>query len=371
MKWREAFGLTHDREADGDRLVREIVRLMSSVLRCYRPEEVVRIGLAANGPVRYDVGGILRLGWPRRATATPFYNYPIMEGMGRMLRELCGEEYSDVAWSERVVVLHDAAAAVLGETGPGGVFAGCQDAAVVVIGTGIGLGVIENGRLYPGDDSLAEERMLASLGRRLVYVPDHTVEHGYRYEYRSIEWGETRVAIDGTRGETHFAERVAGPWLAERLVRELAHLDKTEHSLVTRAMGLSRVPPEHLEQLVLRRTFHEWRELEVRVLEGLTAAALANNPWAIERIRAVGTEIGRALLKFVEQFEDRPFTQRVALASTVAERLGLGVNDGLTGADLLMQCVNEAIRHRRGIDCQVVRSSNYDRELLAFAPAQS
>lgn len=135
-------------------------------------------------------------------------------------------------------------------------------------------------------------------------------------------------------------------------------------------MGLNGVTRQRLERFAERRSFAESRDLEERVLHGLTRAAIAKNSWAVQQIRDIGTEIGRALRELVQRFEDRPFVRNIALASTVAERLGQGVQDQMTGTDLLMKHVNQGLDDADGIKCRVVRSNNYDRELRAFAPAR-
>ena len=47
-----------------------------------------------------------------------------------------------------VEVLHDAAAAVLGEVSPKGTLPGCRNCVFIVWGTGVASGIISDGRLY-------------------------------------------------------------------------------------------------------------------------------------------------------------------------------------------------------------------------------
>ena len=94
--------------------------------------------------------------------------HPIVARVQRDVRDRLG---SDTA----VAVLHDAAAAVLGEVGAGGTLPGASDATFIVWGTGVASGVVRDGSLYWTDDIV--QTMVAEVGALIVRQSDGTYRH--------------------------------------------------------------------------------------------------------------------------------------------------------------------------------------------------
>ncbi len=363
VKWRSAFGLSHERKEDADPLLQGIVGLINEALEYVPVEQVVKIGLSTKGPLEYDkMEERLKLGYRKKITTLPFENYPIEEKMCEFLEQ-------SKRWSTRlsnidIRVLHDGAAAILGEVSCVGTFPREKNATAVLAGTGVGVGIVENGRSYEGNDQTCKERVFGSLGRHLIYIPDES-PFGYHYKYRGIEQEKTKASICKSAGETYLSERIAGPWLAQRIAGKLA----VQGSYLTREnMGLDYVDREKLKLFSKRKNLDECKVLEQSILEGLTKAAQKQEQWALGQMAEIGFEIGRALAQFILEFRSRDFTKKIVLGATVLERLGLDVPGNSTD-DLLLERIYEGIEESCDrTEIEVKRSKNNLRELVAFIP---
>lgn len=360
IQWRQTFQVRHECTEDSDRLVESIVNLISESLEYVPIERVVKIGLSVKGPLGPDKEGILRLGYPEKVSTLPFENYPIVNKLREFLQPCLGSRLSEI----KIEVWHDGKAGILGEVTSVGTFPHEKNVTAVLVGTGVGIGVVENGEAFEGNDQNCKERRFGSLGRHLIYVPDESCL-GYHYKYRGIESGKNKANINESAGEVYFSERVAGPWLAQRIAEKLV----IHGSYLTREkMGLDDIDREELELFTQRKTPDEGKELEERILSGLTKATVEQDQWALGQIAEIGFEIGTALAQFISEFRCRDFAKRIVLGGSVAEKLGLGVPGNLTD-DILLERMYEGIRESMGdMEVEIKRSKNPLRELLAFIP---
>ncbi|MBT3266905.1 ROK family protein [Candidatus Poribacteria bacterium] len=251
--------------------------------------------------------------------------HPIVARVQRDVRDRLG---SDTA----VAVLHDAAAAVLGEVGAGGTLPGASDATFIVWGTGVASGVVRDGSLYWTDDIV--QTMVAEVGALIVRQSDGTYRHD-----ASPDWPRL------TAPEQTLDRRMSGPWLAQR-AQELGLVDNAESSVDD--------PP----------------------LARVNAAARAGEDAARRFIADAGHEFGSALSTFIAYWRcerGEAFADRIVIGSGVAR-----IGDGLTGRrDALL---TEELR--RGVtgglaafgiaaydaDGVVVSALGHEREFLAFTP---
>lgn len=387
--WRTAFSVDETRKEDADKLTGGIVDLIEKALRYVPLDRIESIGISTKGPLdRRNGQVVLGLGG-KKIVGMPFEDYPLDTNVLAMLSVRYGWKYGHVKLSNLPIkVLHDGAAAVLGEVSPKGIFSAERDVTAVIIGTGIGIGVFENGDVYEGDPSKPNERTLGSLGRHLIYIPDSKSPNKYKYEYRGFDEGEKVATKDVS--ETFFAERIAGPWLSQHTARWLSSIPQGNQLSTIQAMRLGDVAINKLEEFYSKEVAQfndDDKKLEVRILMGLTQAAKDGNRLAQERISTIGDEIGAALAEFIWLFKDRKFVERIVLVSTVAEKLGVGV-PGETTDDLLLERIKENIRQNLNVkikgtnkeeeksrgnqlvsDLKIFRSKqDYQRELQAFVP---
>lgn len=134
--------------AEGPRAVlAEVDRLAQAVLdeAGFAPADVCAVGVGVPGPVEFSTGR------PSHPPIMPgWHDYPIPSGFSR--------------YQCPVYVDNDVNVMALGETGVGGV---AQDVLVVKVGTGIGCGVIVEGRVYRGAQGSAGD-----IGHIYVAQPD-------------------------------------------------------------------------------------------------------------------------------------------------------------------------------------------------------
>jgi hypothetical protein len=337
IDWRVAFGITGEDPAESDFLMAGIAGLMRHAEELLPPGRVSRYCIATKGPLE-ERGGVLLLRPDGRMPNMPFDRYPI----AKKLREMTG--------ARDVVVIHDGAAAVLGEVSRWGTLAGEANASILILGTGVGLGVMVAGRVYEGDPSDPLENKLGSVGRHLIYCP---AGNGYRFEYRPIHSGASQA--QKTENETYMTERFAGKHLFPRLTSEALNRRLVPH----------RVYMELLRDMDMEHIGEDHKKLDAAMPAGITTAALHGNDWARSQITKVGQELGAALVVLTRQFTGRPFWgDKIALVSTVAEKFGAQVR-GATD-DLFLETINDVLKGS-DIRQRVVRSSYVDRELSAFS----
>lgn len=248
--------------------------------------------------------------------------HPVTERVEYAVRARLGREMP-------VAVLHDAAAAVLGEASPQGTAPGARDLTFIVWGTGVASGVVRDGALYWRDAVVG--MMVAEAGALIVRAANG------RYVFRpSSKWPTL------ARSEQSLDGRMSGPSLSRRA----PDLPPT-------------IPPKAGPDLAR-----------------LNAAARAGHQEGVRFIADAGYEFGRALATYIHYWRDirgQRFADRIVVGSGVA-RIGDGL-EGPNGGLLLGEV-------RRGVADGLAGagSSDYDtggvtlsslgheREYLAFTP---
>jgi predicted NBD/HSP70 family sugar kinase len=240
-----------------------------------------------------------------------------------------------------VEVLHDAAAAVLGEVSPKGTMPGCRNCVFIVWGTGVASGIVRDGRLYWRDPVIG--LMTGEIGLLVIRKADGSFE--YRPSDQVPDLGPSELCMD---------RWLRGPELARRFARR------------TRQDGRGRA------LLALAGTTAE--ELD---LVGVNRAARRGDPFGVELIESAGSEMGRALAPFIHYWlveRSLEFVRNIIVGSGVAK-----LGDGLEheGKGNLISAIRKAIGHTlasRGVDdfdtTKVILSAiGYEREFYAFIPS--
>jgi hypothetical protein len=160
----------------------------------------------------------------------PFFRYNLEARLRAKLKELADPALAAVVEKITVEIRHDGVSRMRGEAVEPGPVQGRSDAAVVIIGTGLGVGILEGGNVFEGtgltEGTAADDpvRGLGMLGRHLVYVPDTERPSGYKYEYRGIAFGKDAAVLNAAAGEVPARERISGPALARRTAVSLKAL---------------------------------------------------------------------------------------------------------------------------------------------------
>jgi len=389
--WRKEFGVT-DNPKGGANEKGLIKGTTQKVVEAFKQAEdlkkrVAKIGVATKGPIEKaeDKNGEYVIVGP--CTTLPFDKCNLDRALRQELEKL-NIELSNV----EIEVLHDGAAAALGESNHFRFKQNDdQSMAAVIIGTGVGVGIWEQGKLFegirskdPGDDDI---RNLGSLGRHLVCVKCVDRQEAWptscQYEYRGAPFGEKYALIDEDEGETYFSERVAGPWLARKIAGLLNELYQVNSQIAADTLNKMQLEVSEVQSFLQSQP----KELEIKILEGLTKAAKADNKWSREQIAAIGSEIGAALAEFIYVFHEKgmQFVEKVALVSKVAEKLGEGIaatpnNDfKINDNDLLIERLRakaQAVLEDKGLSQEraeqlangIFRSNLHEREFWAFVP---
>ena len=275
-------------------------------------DNVVKIGVASPGPLNEEAGVV------ETPENIPFRNFPLRTRI---------EEAFNARYGRRVQVeiKHDAGAASLGEVSLRGTLPHCQNMTFVVWGTGIGNGVIKNGKAHI-EDGRADGvgKMIGEIGHLTVRRPDG------RYEYRACKEYPKNLS----KGEEYFEDRMSGPNLAARLGRDLRELNQ---------------------------------------------AARRGDAAALEMIKEAAREFGRGLAPFVGYWKGRgeSFVDNIVIGSGVAKiGDGLTVEIGGKAVPLVAALVKEGLREALpsgmadGVNIHVSKI-DYEREFLAFTPEAS
>ena len=240
-----------------------------------------------------------------------------------------------------VAVLHDAAAAVLGEVSRKGTLPGCRDCLFIVWGTGVASGIVSAGSLYWRDPII--EMMTGEIGLQVIWQPDGRFE--YRPSAALPALGDSELRLD---------RRLRGPEIARQFIR---HIHQDERGL-------------HLLALADKRA----DELD---LVDINRAARAGDPFAVELIESAGREMGRALAPFIRYWHiDRnmAFVENIIIGSGVA-KLGVGLRRG--GQGILITAIRQALDQALlslGVDDYdtsgiILSKIGYEREFYAFIPS--
>ncbi|MBE6567426.1 MAG: ROK family protein [Ruminococcaceae bacterium] len=125
---------------EGDLIIKDMAALVEKLLKSNKIslEEVAYVGIATPGTVD-DKNGIVE-----RAYNLPFNHFPIAEIFKRYLPV------------DKVFVANDANAAALGEA-KAGAARGSRNSVMITLGTGVGGGIIIDGKIYSGSNGAAGE----------------------------------------------------------------------------------------------------------------------------------------------------------------------------------------------------------------------
>ncbi len=125
---------------EGDLIIKDMAALVEKLLKSNKIslDEVAYVGIATPGTVD-DTNGIVE-----RAYNLPFNHFPIAEIFKRYLPV------------DKVFVANDANAAALGEA-KAGAARGSRNSVMITLGTGVGGGIIIDGKIYSGSNGAAGE----------------------------------------------------------------------------------------------------------------------------------------------------------------------------------------------------------------------
>ncbi|MCM8779936.1 MAG: ROK family protein, partial [Candidatus Omnitrophica bacterium] len=259
------------------------------------------------------------VGYAMPCANLPFYNYPLKEKLEEGLKQF--------NISVPIEILNDAEAALLGEISPKGTLYPQNFGTLVVLGTGVNFAVARRGRPYYGRDSEIRE-----VGHNIVYAQGDYIYTGFQ-----------------TRG--------AHP--KDRLGRNVVDIEDL-------------ISGPSLETFLNKRGFN---------LKTITEKAAKANLEAVELIRAIAAEIGKALAAFIWAYQEEDFVRNIVLAGGVAENLGKGVFE--RGEDVFISAVRAAallslnasgVEHQQAYKLTrgIKRSKlNFEREFLTFIPQEN
>lgn len=374
LNWREKFYIT-EKEEHAVILTGQIFKKIKKAIKEAGLDEVNIVGLSTKGPMA-EKDGTKILGPGEKLTTLPYRDYPLEEKLEKLL-------FVEFKKYIEVKLLHDGAAAILGEVSNKGTLAHKKDACAVIIGTGIGLGVVQNGKLYTSEDSQREygfDKGLDGLGRYVVYF---VYDSGCGYENRINRTKGGKAVLQ--EGEVHFSERAAGPWLARRLANALADDEKFLAEIGIKKTQIYTYLGIWYRKDNKKNTSTQdeakLKNIEKTLLKKLTTAAKKKNAAAREFIISVAEEIGCALAEFIYVFQRRKFVENIVLVSAVAENLGKGINGN--SDDLFIEKIREKVKvvlkgkdlppeNAKKLSEGIVRSRiSYEREFLAFMPSPS
>ena len=275
---------------------------------------------------------------PRRMAADPEYPSsdanPIRDAITKRVTKELGTPLT-------VEVLHDAAAAVLGEVSLKGTMPGCTNCVFIVWGTGVASGIISDGRLYWRDPVI--DLMTGEIGLQVTRRTDGSFE--YRPSAQVPDLAATELRLD---------RWLRGPEIAHRFV-------------------------QRIRQDVRGRMLLELadRTADKVDLVDINRAARRGDEFARELIESAGREMGRALAPFVHYWlveRNMAFVRNIIIGSGVAK-----LGDGLKreGRGILITAIRKAIDHALtslGVDdydtAKVITSAiGYEREFYAFIPS--
>ena len=275
---------------------------------------------------------------PRRVIADPknlpSETNPIRDAITRLVTNELGTPIE-------VEVLHDAAAAVLGEVSIKGTIPGCRNCVFIVWGTGVASGVISNGRLYWRDAVI--NLMTGEIGLQVIRKADGDFE--YRPSVERPDIGASELRMDPW---------LRGPAIARRSVQRIR-----EDARGRRLLDLAVTTLDELDLVDVNR------------------AARLGDEFAVELIESAGREMGRALAPFVRYWlvdRGKEFVENIVIGSGVAK-----LGDGLEreGQGILITAIREALGYTLmslGVDDYdtdrvILSAIGYEREFYAFIPS--
>ena len=239
-----------------------------------------------------------------------------------------------------IEVLHDAAAAVLGEVSCRGTLPFCEDAVFIVWGTGVASGIVHKGKLYWSDPEIGI--MTGEIG--LLTIRSNIGVYEYRPERNRIHLLAQEETLD---------QRHRGPAILRRCLESI---------------------PSHPQGQGFLEVVGKPRELVD--LKDINRGARGGNAFAIDVIEEAGREMGRALVPFISYWRDvrrMDFIDNIIIGSGVA-KIGDGVRRN--GKDSLIEAVREGIREAWAtletpvfdVNKVILSRIGYEREFCAFIP---
>ncbi|MEM7134283.1 MAG: ROK family protein [Chloroflexota bacterium] len=238
----------------------------------------------------------------------------------------------------KIELMHDAAAAALGEVSPKGTLPGCQNCIFIVWGTGVASGIISGGKLYWHDPII--HMMTGEAGLQVIRTA--TGAFAYSPLAHIPELGPS---------ELRFDRWLRGPEIAQRF-REEIRIDGRGPAL----LELANKSPEEIDLIDINRVARE------------------NDPLAIQLIESAGQEMGQALAPFIAYwFVERKmaFAKTIIIGSGVA-KLGDGLNRA--GQGILISAIRRAIEdtlsslgvYGYNTSNVILSEIGYEREFYAF-----
>lgn len=190
---------------------------------------------------------------------------------------------------------------------------GIRDGTLLIVGTGIGSGLIAEGKVYFGPPSY--EGRMGEIGHHIVFDQDTS-----RYEYYGKE---SRGKILSGQGEG-VTERLSGPALARRFLHFAFRENYHEmNSLLSYLNDQAIIFSKEEIELFFREGQCAY-SLEERVLMEISEKARRGDMRALRFIRATGFELGAAFAAFATSFPEASFLKRVHLAGSVGCFFGRG-----------------------------------------------
>ncbi|UCH97174.1 MAG: hypothetical protein JSV88_10075 [Candidatus Aminicenantes bacterium] len=440
IDWRTTFRIDEqEKYADElkDRIAEKVKTVVDLIDKTLGQNKLGIIGISCKGPLSI-VNGTKILGKGKKLTTLPFKNYPLEDKIKEALENRYLNRFFEVN------LIHDGVAAILGEVSPGGTLKGKKDAAAVIIGSGVGIGIVKDGEI-------AHEE-LGSLGRYLVRIREND-EYHYEfitnnrkrepirdlknlppeYKEKATSFRLSKQSLDHLRKEkiskkilqglkklanqeftneeeflnaikeqigneqtasnkskileyadkaTHLSERIAGPWLAERLANDLKVKENRAFlQEIKKARDGNFNIGEVKAYLNSLKTSNPDKTTEKAILVNLTKAAKKKDSRAREFVISAAKEIGQAFAKFIYEYRKERFVEHIVLVSSVGENLGKGVTDeGIE--DLFIHTIREQVKSsleendkdNKLYDAEklasgIVRSDiSVEREFFAFTP---
>lgn len=274
---------------------------------------------------------------PKRFVADPENIPPTKDPIQERIEDMV---YAKLGTTFEIEVVHDAAAAALGEISPGGTLPFCKNCVFVVWGTGIASGIINSGKLYWRDPVI--DRMTGEIGHLVIRNAEGIYE--YRLCPRWMKLKHPEESVD---------HRICGPSLIKRFSR--------------------RIKEDSRGEILLELVDKSIDDLE---LVDINAGARDENELAIELIEEAGKEMGEALAPFIyywREIRKKNFVDNIIIGSGVAK---IGKEIRRKGKKILITAIRSRIieglarLNMNNYDANniIISEIGYEREFLAFIP---
>ncbi len=356
LLWTDLRAQYPDQKVPLERTLAEMVRQVRGALEHFGidPERLGEVGISWAGPGDYENGRV------ENEKMADLGLFPMVE-LGALLARRLEEEFGRPV---AVRIMHDGAAGALGEHNlPKGKLYGRKHGMAIIFGTGIGVGIIQDGKPVYAVEGMVEA-FLGEIGWHLITRGDGT----YAYAGAGAKPG-VPYPHKPTNGEWAFEQDLAGPWLAAQFIlkmREAGMTPEQETELFGQVVHLVEDDLVSLSDTRRLRIPKELQEVEKQMLVMITERAKAADAVARNFIEDAGARFGSAIRAFRQAYAGQPFADegRIVLISSLGENFGLGVTDA-QGEDLFMA----AARRTAGWDDIVRSEMGYEREFAFTIPA--